>query len=170
MHLRHLLLLVGAGTLGLISCGDDQISGPNEGTILVAALTTGEDFDQNGYTFSIDNGSPDPIGLQDTVFVPALEVGSYEVLLGGIADNCSLMEGTNPQTADVVAGDTVSVEFAVTCETAGPPGGPGGPAPVRSTALGTYLEAPGRLSSRIHTVSHLPVREITEELSLARKS
>ena len=127
MNLRLLLILFGAGTLGLVSCGDDQISGPTEGTILVAALTTGEDFDQNGYTFSVNNASPDPIGLQDTVFVTALEVGSYEVRLGGIANNCSMVEGTNPQTADVVAGDTVSVEFDVTCETIGPPGGGGDP-------------------------------------------
>lgn len=125
MNLR-LLLLLGAGTVGTISCGDEQVFGTNEGTILVAALTTGDDLDQNGYTFSIDNGSPDPIGLQDTVFVTALEVGSYEVRLAGIAENCTPTEGTNPQTADVAAGDTVAVVFDVACEAVGPPDGGGG--------------------------------------------
>lgn len=126
MSLRPLFLLIGAATLGLLSCGDEQISGPTEGTILVAALTTGDDMDQNGYTFSIDNGSPDPIGLLDTVFVTALEAGSYEVRLAGIAENCSPVQGTNPQTTDVTAGDTASVVFNVTCELAGPPPGDGG--------------------------------------------
>jgi hypothetical protein len=125
MTLRFLLLLLGAVTLGLVSCGDEQISGPTEGTILVAALTTGDDQDQNGYTFSIDNGSPDPIGLQDTVFVTALEAGTYEVRLTGIAPNCAPAQGTNPQTADVVAGDTVAVLFDIACEAVGPPDGGG---------------------------------------------
>ncbi|HEU5303503.1 MAG TPA: hypothetical protein VFU40_02560 [Gemmatimonadales bacterium] len=126
MYVRPLLLLLGVGIAGLISCGDEQISGPTEGTILVAALTTGQDFDPNGYTFSVNNGSPDPIGLQDTVYVTQLEAGDYEVRLAGIAQNCSPAEGTNPQSATVVAGDTVSVIFDVACEALLPPGGGGG--------------------------------------------
>jgi hypothetical protein len=126
MNLRLLLILFGAGTLGLVSCGDEQISGPSEGAILVAAITTGDDQDQNGYTFSINNGSPDPIGLQDTVYVTALETGSYEVRLTGIAPNCTAAEGTNPQTADVVAADTVEVLFDIACEIIAPPDGGGG--------------------------------------------
>ena len=123
MSLRPLIFLTGALTVALLSCGDEQISGPTEGAILVAALTTGDDMDQNGYLFSINNSSADPIGLQDTVYVTALEAGSYEVRLSGIAENCSPEEGTNPQTTDVTGGDTVSVVFNVTCEVAGPPGG-----------------------------------------------
>lgn len=120
MSLRPFFLLIAAVTV-VMSCGDDQISGPTEGTILVAALTTGDDMDQNGYMFSVNNGSADPIGLLDTVFVTALEAGSYEVRLSGIAENCSPAQGTNPQTTDVTAGDTTSVIFNVTCEFAGPP-------------------------------------------------
>lgn len=127
MSLRPLLLLTGAVTLGVMSCGDDQISGPTEGTIQVATVTTGSDLDPNGYTFSVNNGTPDPIGLQETVYVTDLEAGSYEVRLGGIADNCAPTESTNPQTAAVVAGDTVAVRFEVTCEVLPPPGGGGTP-------------------------------------------
>lgn len=126
MSLRPLFFLIGAVTIGLMSCGDEQISGPTEGTILVAALTTGDDMDQNGYTFSVNNSSADPIGLLDTVYVTALEAGSYEVRLSGIAENCTPEDGTNPQTTDVVAGDTASVVFNVTCELAGPPADGGG--------------------------------------------
>ncbi|HEX7338085.1 MAG TPA: hypothetical protein VF252_12840 [Gemmatimonadales bacterium] len=123
MTLRPLLLLTGAVTVGVLSCGDEQISAPTEGTLLVAALTTGDDMDQNGYTFSVNNSGADPIGLLDTVFVTALEAGSYEVRLSGIAENCSPAAGTNPQTTDVTVGDTASVVFNVTCELLGPPGG-----------------------------------------------
>lgn len=123
MTLRPLFFLIGAATAGVLSCGDEQISGPTEGTILVAALTTGDDMDQNGYTFSVNNSSPDPIGLLDTVYVTALEAGSYEVRLSGIAENCAPADGTNPQTTDVIAGDTVSVLFNITCEAPGDGGG-----------------------------------------------
>lgn len=133
MTLRPLLLLIGTAALGLWSCGDEQISGPTEGTILVAALTTGDDMDQNGYTFSVNNSSADPIGLLDTVFVTALEAGSYEVRLSNIAENCSPAEGTNPQTTDVTPGDTASVVFNVTCEFAGLPPGDGGGGLLRTT-------------------------------------
>jgi len=127
MDLRYLsLLLFGAGTAAVLACGDDQIAGPTEGTILVAALTTGDDQDPNGYTFSVNSGQPTTIGLSDTVFVTALEAGEYEVRLGGIADNCAPELGTNPQSAVVVPADTVSVVFNVTCEVLPPPGG-GGP-------------------------------------------
>lgn len=125
MSVRQLLLLVGAGALGLISCGDEQISGPSEGTILVAALTTGDDQDQNGYTFSVNNGRPDPIGLADTTYVTALEAGQYEVRLAGIAENCAPAEGTNPQSTTVIAADTVAVIFNVTCDLIPPDDGGG---------------------------------------------
>jgi len=122
MSLRPILLLIGGISAGLASCGDEQISGPTEGTILVAALTSGDDMDPNGYTFSINNSSPDPIGLLDTVFVVDLEAGNYEVRLAGIADNCTAAEGTNPQTVAVIAGDTVPARFDIACDLIGTPG------------------------------------------------
>jgi hypothetical protein len=122
MSLRLLLILIGGISAGLVSCGDEQISGPTEGTILVAAITSGDDMDPNGYTFSVNNSSPDPIGLLDTVYVPDLEAGNYEVRLTGIADNCAPAENTNPQTVAVIAGDTVSARFDITCDLIGTPG------------------------------------------------
>ena len=136
MNLRPVFLLIGAGAASLMSCGDEQISGPTEGAIQVATVTTGSDFDPNGYTFSVNSGTATPIGLQQTVYVTALEAGSYQVRLGGIADNCAPASGTNPQTADVVAGDTVAVQFDVTCEVLPPPGG--GPQPVRAALRPTW--------------------------------
>jgi hypothetical protein len=124
MNLRQLRILACTGAAVLISCGDEQTFGvPNEGAIEVAALTTGDDQDPNGYTFTINNGSPTQILLIDTVYVADLEPGDYQVRLTGIADNCAPAAGTNPQTAVVAAGDTVSTVFNITCEVLGPPGG-----------------------------------------------
>lgn len=120
------LLLAGAGVMLAVSCGDDPIVGPTDGTILVAARTTGEDFDPNGYLVSVNSSQGEPIGNLDTIYVTALEAGDYVVSLGGMAENCSVPEGDNPQAATVVPGDTVDVLFDVTCEVLQPPGGGGG--------------------------------------------
>jgi hypothetical protein len=129
MNPRNLSLLVlGAGIMALGSCGDDAVTGPTEGSILIAANTTGSDFDPNGYTVSVNNGQANVIGVLDTVYVTDLEPGDYQVSLAGLANNCTTEPGTNPQVAAVVAGDTVSVNFEVACEVPPPPGG-GDPTP-----------------------------------------
>jgi hypothetical protein len=110
------LLLLGVITMTGISCGDDPVVGPTEGTLLIAARTTGEDMDQNGYLVSVNSSQGQPIGLGDTLYVAALEPGSYVVSLTGMAENCSVPEDENPQTADVVAADTAEVLFDITCD------------------------------------------------------
>jgi hypothetical protein len=119
------LLLMSAATMAMVSCGDEKIAGPTDGTILVGARTTGSDFDANGYLVSINSSQGQPIGNLDTIFVTALEPGDYVVSLGGVADNCTVPSEANPQNAPVVAGDTVEVLFDITCEPAAPPGGGG---------------------------------------------
>jgi len=123
------LLLMSAATMAMVSCGDDKIAGPTDGTILVGARTTGSDFDVNGYLVSINSSQGQPIGNLDTIYVTALEPGDYVVSLGGVADNCTVPSEANPQDAAVAAGDTVEVLFDITCEPAPPPGD-GGPDPL----------------------------------------
>lgn len=124
------LVLLGAGTMASVSCGDDPVSVPTEGTILVVATTVGSDFDVNGYTISVNNGQASVI--LDTVYVNDLEAGSYQVRLAGIAANCST--GANPLTVAVVAADTVNAEFEVTCDVPEPPGGGGPPSLIERRA------------------------------------
>jgi hypothetical protein len=119
------LVLLGAGTMVSISCGDDPVSHQTEGTILVAARTEGVDFDPNGYKVSVDNGLGIAIGHQDTIYVEHLEAGSYQVQLVDIATNC--VTGTNPVTVAVVPADTVNAEFDVTCDVPDDGGGGGPP-------------------------------------------
>jgi hypothetical protein len=126
------LLLLGAAALTSTSCGDEHNPVPVDGTILVGANTTGTDFDPNGYLVSVNSSQGIAIGNLDTIWVTALEAGNYNVALAGVAENCLVAAGTNPQEAAVVAGDTVEVLFDIACE---PPeqggGGPGNPQALR---------------------------------------
>ena len=51
--------------------------------------------------------------------MPELTPGSHEVGLGGVSANCQV-QGENPRTVSVVAGETVSETFAVVCAAAPP--------------------------------------------------
>jgi hypothetical protein len=120
------LLLLGAAGLTSISCGDDEGPAPIDGTLLVASNTTGTDFDQNGYLVSVNSSQGIALANQDTIWVDALEPGDYQVALQGVADNCLVAAGTNPQDATVAAGDTAEVLFDIACEPPDPDGGGGG--------------------------------------------
>lgn len=122
------VLVLGLATFAFISCGDDQAPGPTEGTLQIRALTEGIDFDPDGYLISVNSSQGQRIGHQDTNYVPALQPGQYVVSLADLAENCTLPADDNPQSADVVAGDTTDVLFAVTCEVLSPPGDGGGDA------------------------------------------
>jgi hypothetical protein len=122
------ILLIVLATFVFSSCGDDQAPGPTDGTLQIRALTEGIDFDPDGYLISVNSSQGQRIGHQDTNYIAALQPGQYVVSLADLAENCTLPADDNPQTADVVAGDTADVLFAVTCEVLSPPGDGGGDA------------------------------------------
>jgi len=117
-------LLIGVAATISMSCGDDEAPRPVDGTILVGALTSGTDLDNNGYSISIDGGQGIHLDVIDTTWIDALEAGDYEVAMTDLAQNCSLPLGANPVETTVVPGDTAEVIFNVTCAVI--PGG-GGP-------------------------------------------
>jgi hypothetical protein len=122
------LVLLGAGTMISISCGDDSTSlVTQDGTIQVEALTEGTDFDGNGYVAELNSQSI-AIGNLDTIWFEDVEPGIYEVALTGIAENCSTEE--NPKSVEVVPVDTVQAQFTITCDVPAPPPGGGGPDPL----------------------------------------
>jgi hypothetical protein len=123
-----LLLGIAAAIPLLLSCGSDDLTAPTDGTVKVTTSTSGESPDGDGYTVSIDGGTPVAIGVSDEVIIPDVEPGDHPVVLGGVALNCTVGSGINQRIATVPVGDTVRVAFTVTCVSTEPPGG-GDPVP-----------------------------------------
>ena len=83
------------------------------GSIQVTAATTGSSLDPDGYTVSVDAGTPQAIGSNATLAFEELSVGTHSVALSGIAGNCHL-DGDNPRTVEVSQAST-AVTFDLTC-------------------------------------------------------
>jgi PKD domain-containing protein len=89
------------------------------GNLAVTTSTTGSSLDPDGYTVSVDGGTPVAIGINTSLTFTNLSAGSHSVTLAGVASNC-VLSGTNPRTVSVPSGGTGSTTFSVTCTT--PPG------------------------------------------------
>jgi hypothetical protein len=87
---------------------------PSTGSIAVTTATSGEDQDPDGYAFTIDQASAQPIGVNSSASVAGLTAGSHAVRLQGASANCTI-GGANPRTVAVAAGETATTSFAVTC-------------------------------------------------------
>ena len=85
------------------------------GFIQVSTTTAGADLDSDGYTVKMDGTADRSIGLNGVTTFSDVAVGSHQVELTGIADNCSV-SGSNPATAPVASGETAQVSFDVDCE------------------------------------------------------
>ncbi len=87
---------------------------PTLGSITITTSTSGPATDPDGYTFRVDEGPEQPIGVSASVTVTDLPPGSHAVTLGGMAANC-LVEGDNPRAVEVVAGTPVAAGFSIAC-------------------------------------------------------
>jgi probable HAF family extracellular repeat protein len=87
---------------------------PGAGSLRIITATTGPDPDSDGYSFAVDGGTPQPIGMSATIVVANVASGSHTVQVSGIAQNCTV-QGTNPRPATVAAGGAVELRFAITC-------------------------------------------------------
>lgn len=86
-----------------------------EGTMEVVTTTSGDDQDDDGYTVTIDGTESASVGVEDTSYFAGLEDGAHDAELSGAASNCSV-QGDNPRSVDVSAGDTTSTTFEVQCD------------------------------------------------------
>jgi Tol biopolymer transport system component len=86
-----------------------QLSTPLE----VVTITTGQDIDADGYTFAIDGGTPEAIGVNASVTV-SVAPGTRSVALSGLANNCTVA-GSNPRSVSVPTSGSAQVEFVVNC-------------------------------------------------------
>jgi len=94
-----------------ITCADVP---PAAGTLRIITTTTGVDPDADGYTFALDAGASQPIGVSATADVANVTSGSHSVRLSNLAANCAI-QGANPRRVSVSAGATLEVRFAVAC-------------------------------------------------------
>ena len=88
------------------------------GSVEVTTTMKGAKPDSDGYTVSVQNGTPQTVGTAATVTIPTLLPGSHSVTLAGIASNCRV-EGNNPRTVTVSAGQKATTTFSVLCPTFG---------------------------------------------------
>lgn len=84
------------------------------GSMAISAATSGEDQDDDGYEIVIDGGAPSAIGINGSMTAGGLAPGDYSVELQGEAFNC-VVDGGNPRTVTVTAGQETQVTFDVTC-------------------------------------------------------
>src|SRR5204863_128768 len=86
------------------------------GALNVTTSTSGGSPDPNGYTFTVDGGTPQAIGLNQTIPLTGVTATSHTVQLGDVASNCTVTGGTS-RTVTVPAGSSVTASFAVSCPT-----------------------------------------------------
>lgn len=86
------------------------------GSVRVTAATSGSSPD-NQFTVRVDGAGAQSLSENDRTF-GNLSAGAHTVLLGDVAQNCTVTGG-NSQTVTVVAGQTATAAFAVTCAATG---------------------------------------------------
>jgi TolB protein len=84
--------------------------------ITVTTSTTGANLDPDGYLVAVDTAPGQPIGPRGSVRFGALFPGSHQVLLSGLASDCTVA-GDNPRLLALAASDTVTIAFLVDCRT-----------------------------------------------------
>ncbi len=108
-------LTVSAGTVAPVTFSVVCEALPaSTGSLEIVTTTTGPSQDPDGYAFTVDGGSPQPIGVSATVSVAGLAPGSHSIALQGAAANCTIT-GDNPLVATVTTGGTARVGFSITC-------------------------------------------------------
>lgn len=105
--------IVGFAALLAGACSD-SLTPPSIGAARVALATAGLDLDHNGYSVQVDTGPLLTVPIDGTLILTNLISGAHTVAVGGLAANCTV-NGANPRTVNVVAGDTTDIAFAVGC-------------------------------------------------------
>ena len=93
---------------------------PPVGNIAITTSTTGQNFDPDGYTVTLDGDTSSHIGINTNITLSSVSAGDHSLSLSGVASNCAVTSA-NPQTVTVPSGGTAQASFAITC--AAPPFG-----------------------------------------------
>jgi hypothetical protein len=96
------------------ACATTKAPPAQPGIIQITTVTSGFDFDVDGYLVRVDGGPEQPVGTNATVTVTGVPAGDHAVSIGDVASNCSV-EGANPRAVSVAGGATTEVAFSVVC-------------------------------------------------------
>ncbi|MEO7987342.1 MAG: CARDB domain-containing protein, partial [Gemmatimonadales bacterium] len=95
---------------------------PTTGTIQVTTTSSGTPADADGYRLLLDGIDTLPIDTAATVTIAGVAPGDHTIGLAGVATGCEL-EGENPLTVTVAAGQTAGATMAVICTPPAPESG-----------------------------------------------
>lgn len=140
MRQAALGFLAAAGVLTALSCGGGDITTPpTTGSLRITSSTSGPTPDADGYTITLDGTDRGQLGTSGAVTVDGLAPGEHLIGLSGVAGNCGV-EGENPRSVTVTAGESATVGFAVTCVTLPPTAGT---LHISTTTTGSNLDPDG---------------------------
>ncbi len=100
----------------LSACGGDGPSDPGTGSVEVTTVSTGGDLD-DALSVAVDGAGSAAIAANATETLAEVASGTRTVSLTAVRANCAV-EGENPRSVSVTAGETVAVEFELTCRDA----------------------------------------------------
>lgn len=129
--------------LSSAACADSTEPGSGSGAIELVVTTTGPDADTDGYSYSLDGGTPQGVGSNASVTLNGIARGMHSVAVTGLAANCAT---PTPLSVSVRSGATSRVAVTVTC-TARPVTHPDGviaaTVPIAGTPYGVAVSAQG---------------------------
>lgn len=96
------------------ACGGGDSVAPSTGSVQISTATSGPEPDSDGYTVSLDGGTPTAIAVAGSLQLETLEPGNHSIHLAGLAGNCSA-DGDNPRSFTISGGAATTVSFAITC-------------------------------------------------------
>ena len=135
------IAVAGGATTDVTFAFDCSPRQPEAGSIDVAVATSGPSPDPDGYTVTVDGGSPTAVPSSGTVLLTGLPVGIRTVALSGIAANCTV-SGSNPRPVTVTGTGLAAASFAVVCT---PPSPVTGTLRISTTTSGSDLDPTGYL-------------------------
>ena len=104
------------------ACGGGDGGGltePTTGAVQVTTSTTGAELDPDGYMVTLDDVARLQIGAAASRILDELDPGTHRLGLTGLSSSCAV-QGDNPRTVTVVAGETAAETFEVACAAAPP--------------------------------------------------
>jgi Tol biopolymer transport system component len=108
--IRHLMPVCTALAL---ACGDGPVE-PSTGDLRLVVTTSGADPDPDGYLVTLDGGFPHVVGPATDTTVSGLPSGAHQLLVSGVASNCTLA-GDNPRTVQIQSSHSTDAPITINC-------------------------------------------------------